>query len=303
MTSLVFQRIKAENLISEGSLSGVLINGSATGMYAFDKVSTRNLNYGDGSRPDFDYVPGSTSSMFSMTSYEHRAATGNAGSTKLRIAGSSDGAYIGNIDIQGGVAGHGVVIESGVTNTAIGNLFVEALTGTAYDGTTSKALYTKSGVNKVVINQAHLIENSIGWYNDSSQEVVIRDGLIKALSGQTSVTFNTALDIRSMRKSQFLVDNNGTLQYANADILVTGTTATFDPTITTEQAIVINHGMWRTPVSRESNVLFQFNGSVPATVQYSQFTSASSTSVTWKVKLSSAGTGSTAGGTTVALII
>lgn len=283
----VFCRIRCNILTSEGNLGQIKSRGIVLGQW--NKVNTRNNNVGDGSLPDIDIE---SSRRLTIDDLENLSTSGNLGSTKLRIG--SDGLNFGMINIVGGTAGHGVVIDTNVDHVTIDKLIVSDLRGTAQDGNVSRGLWTKSGTGTIYIGEALIRDNDCGWRNDSNGELVIANGRIEANLGTypsaVPLDLATAPSLTSLKKCGFTT-NDGT----NTRFSLFSGNASVDPTSVTEQTITWTHNMWRTPSIHEVSWAYTTNGTNRPTLQYAEVITPSSTQLSMRVKFSVAGNGTSGG--------
>jgi hypothetical protein len=292
----VFLRVRCDNLTSEGNLSQIKIRGAVLGQ--LNKVNVRNNNVGDGSLPEFDFQ---STQVLTVSEYECRNSSGNGGSTKLRIG--SDRGQWGLITIHGGVAGHGVVIDESVDHVQISQIYAHSLRGTAYDGNSSRALWTKSNSTAIAIGSIQLYDNEVGWRNDTGGYISIANGEIRANKSQYStivpLDLATQPSVNALRQCDF-VTFDGTTYRSNHF----GGTAGIDPTSTAEQTVTFTHNMWRTPTAGEVSASYYTNstsGNHP-TLAALEVGTPTATSVPVLIKFGAAGNG-TATGSRLALKI
>ena len=310
--STVLVRLKAENLIAEGGLGSVYLMSGVYGQIS--KINTRNNNVLASSSPTtFADVRLSSNFQLDIGSIEGRKKspfTTSNGLTGVRI--DMDNVQISRIKYEGnGQPGHAVTVESGRKGIHIGSLNANNCRGTAQDGNASASLYTKSSCDEVMVNSIQAANSDYGWRNASSQRVRVMGGAIEVSSAFTSnvagIQWDTTPGYEQAKASKpTTTDLSGNVLRPDASVIVTAssTTPNFDPTSTSEQTIPIPHSMWRTPnFQREVSLQIIFNGTTPGTVQYIVPTASDTTNVTFKIKLSAAQVGGSAGGTLLNLKI
>lgn len=290
----VFLRIRTDKLTSEGNLGQIVSRGAVIGQWS--NVNTRNNNAdsvsGDGTLPDIDIE---SSQPLSINDIECRSTTGNFGSIRVRVG--SDGLNFGTINIRGGTAGHGVVVDTNVDHIAIDKLIVSDLRGTASDGNASRALWTKSGATNVYIGIVNLKDNSVGWRNDSSGDIVLSRGRIEVNAatypGSVPLDLATVPAVTSLKQCGFATGDGATSKFATFS-----GSASVDPTIITPQAVSYTHNLWWTPPLNNITLTLTTNSTVgnEPEIRMVKLTSVTSTTITGLVQFAVAGTG-TSGGT------
>lgn len=282
-------RLRTDNLVSEGSLGGIKVRGRVWGQW--NHVNLRNHSIGDGTLPHFD-VEVTNNEVLMINDVEVRCATGDVGATKIRVG--SDRVQFGSVMIRGGVAGHGVVLESNVDSVLINQLFVTDLRGNAQDGNASRALWTKSGVDLCYIGEVILLDNQVGWRNDSSAEVVVAKGRISSNAvtypGIVPLNLATSPSATSLRQCGFSTFDGTSTKYPTFS-----GNASVDPTSITEQTLTWTHNMWRTPNLNEVSWGYVTNGTNRPTLQYAELIAPTSTQLSMRVKFSVAGNGTSGG--------
>ncbi|MBB3608683.1 hypothetical protein [Rhizobium sp. BK602] len=291
----VFQRVRTDNLTSEGSLGGIKVRGQVLGQ--FNKVNVRNQNFGSGALPDFDLL---TTDLLMISEYENRGSTGNAGSTKLLIG--SDKTQFGTITIHGGVAGHGVVVDTNVDHVTINQMYIHDLRGTAQDGNASRSLWTKSGAANIYIGTVMLVDNQVGWRNDSTGDIVISRGRIEGNAttypGIVAIDLASSPAFTSLKQCGFNTNDGTSSKFPTFNGAVS-----IDPTnATSEIALTWTHNMWRTPQTNEVGWNYVTNGTTRPGFGYLEITATSSTTVTGRMKFSSAGNGTSGGSAAIATV-
>lgn len=302
----VLVRLKADNLIGEGGLTGVLLQ---SGVYAqIGMLNSRNNivralskaeNHSDVILQSDKEVKISLVEIRRSVPIEAAPAT-----SSLRI--DQNEVLIGQIDIEGnGQPGNLVEVAANRTGIAIGSIKADNARGLNVEAAPSAALYTKAG-SRAVVGTLYSRGSDIGWRN-ASAHAVVKDGHIEVSNAYPSnvagVRMDVAQDARVRRRSQLTTTSlTGAILYPHGPVVVTGTAAGFDPTQTTEQMATIAHGCWTAPSLRELSLDIDYNGSVPGTIQYIDRVSVDATNAVFRVKQSAAGTGNTAGGTTLTLL-
>lgn len=302
----VLVRLKADNLIGEGGLTGVLLQ---SGVYAqIGMLNSRNnivralINAENHS----DVLLQSDKEVkISLIEIRRSAPNGAAPATSsLRI--DQNEVLIGQVDIEGnGQPGNLVEVAENRTGIAIGSIKADNARGLNVEGASSAALYTKAG-SRTVVGTLYSRGSDIGWRN-ASAHAVVKDGHVEVSnafpSNVAGVQMDVAQDSRVRRRSQLTATSlTGAILYPHGPVVVTGTAAGFDPTRTTEQAVTIAHDCWTAPSLRELSLHIDYNGSVPGTIQYIDRVSVDATNAIFRVKQSAAGAGNTAGGTTLTLL-
>ncbi|MBB3612599.1 hypothetical protein [Rhizobium sp. BK602] len=284
----VFLRIRSDNLTSEGCLGGIKVRGHVLGQ--LNKVNIRNQNIGNGSLPDFDFQ---TTDILYVAEYENRAAQGNKGS--VRLLASSTNLQFGTLTFHGGTAGHGIVFESTVRHSIINQVFIHDFRGIAPDGNPSRAIWTKRGSTNIYIGCALIVNNSVGWHNDSTGDLVIKSGKIEgntvAYPGIIPLDFASSPSLPSLKQCGFSINDGKSTKFATFN-----GSASIDPgNIVTEQTLTWTHNMWRTPTISEVTWNYMTNGTKRPTLKYMEITGTNATSITGRMFFSTAGNGTSEG--------
>lgn len=291
----VFLRIRSDNLTSEGCLGGIKVRGRVLGQ--LNKVNIRNQNVGDGSLPDFDLQ---TADLLYVSEYENRAARGNKGSIRLLV--SSANSQFGTLTFHGGTPGHGVVFESNAHHIMINQIFVHDLRGVAQDGNASRAIWTKRGTANIYVSCAVLMNNSVGWRNDSTGDIVLKSGRVEANAiaypGTIPLEFASSPALTSLKQCGFNISDGKSTKFATFNGSVS-----IDPTnIVTEQTLTWTHNMWRTPAISEVSWNYVTNGTRRPTLKYVEITETNATTISGRMFFSVAGNGTSEGSVCAAAV-
>lgn len=204
-------RLRADNLTAEGGIGCARFDGA---IYGNVRMNTRNNEFGSTGRPDVTVAVDSNNGLV-FEYIEVRRSSGNQAVDCVNVAS-------GNADFEfvrihgGGQPGHGMVFESGVARVNVGSIRADLLRGTHDDTNDSRALWTKSGCDQIVIGQVIADRCDVGWRNDSTGRVRVGSGVLRvregALSNVAALDMNASLDARwPTAESTLLIDEDAGL--------------------------------------------------------------------------------------------
>jgi len=282
-------RVRADNLTAEGGIGCVLVEGSTWGQ--INKLNTRNNQYGPGGSgtPADIRFAGSAYAQLTVTEIECRRSSNHKLGNAVEIA---QAVQIGHIKLLGNsFAGHGVVVESGGSESQIGQIHASFLRGTAADGLASRALWTQASVAILEVANLFTRDCDYGWFNESTGRIMVANAYLRV--SPTSFATNVApadLTISPtksvLRRCHIITNVDGTVKQAQFS-----GEAALDATITTEQTFTLAHNLWRQPDKAEVYLRLFHSGTPRPVPAYFYITAVDATNISGAVKLSSAGSG------------